>query len=145
VNMRLAVCFAGKKTHFLDLRIKSYGCLKFQGEIWAGRACAVANEKDLTTLIKFCGQGGWIGGAGDRNSGAPTQWRSLTVPRPLVAQAGRPWPAAGGNRRSPAGYGSQPVYIDKLRLCNWKTWNFLELYVTNFAIFTKPLPLKFCK
>jgi hypothetical protein len=26
----------GKKTHFLDLRIKSYRCLKFQGEVWAG-------------------------------------------------------------------------------------------------------------
>jgi hypothetical protein len=39
-----------KKTHFLDLRIKSHGCLKFQGEVWAGRACAGANEKELTTL-----------------------------------------------------------------------------------------------
>jgi hypothetical protein len=48
--------------HFLDLRIKSYGCLKFQGEVWAGRACAVANEKELTTLIKFWGQGGWAEG-----------------------------------------------------------------------------------
>jgi hypothetical protein len=50
VNMRFAASFAGrKKTHFLDLRIKSYGCLKFQGEVWAGRACAAANEKELTT------------------------------------------------------------------------------------------------
>jgi hypothetical protein len=30
VKMRLAVSFAGiKKSNFLDLRIKSYGCLKF--------------------------------------------------------------------------------------------------------------------
>jgi hypothetical protein len=50
VNMRLAASFTGKKkTHFLDLQIKSYGCLKFQGEVWAGRACAAANEKELTT------------------------------------------------------------------------------------------------
>jgi hypothetical protein len=41
VNMRLTVSFTGrKKTHFLDLRIKSYVCLKFQGEVWAGRASA---------------------------------------------------------------------------------------------------------
>jgi hypothetical protein len=66
VNMRPVVSFAGeKKTHFLDLRIKSYGCLKFQGEVWAGRACAAANEKELTTLKKFWGQGGWVvGGKG---------------------------------------------------------------------------------
>jgi hypothetical protein len=50
VNMRLAVSFAGrKKTHFLDLRIKSYGCLKFQGEVWVGRACVGANQQELTT------------------------------------------------------------------------------------------------
>jgi hypothetical protein len=34
VNMRLAISFAGKKNRiFLDLWIKSYGCLKFQGEV----------------------------------------------------------------------------------------------------------------
>jgi hypothetical protein len=36
----------------LDLRIKSYGCLKFQGEVWAGRACAGANQQELTTCAK---------------------------------------------------------------------------------------------
>jgi hypothetical protein len=57
LNMRLIVSFARrKKTHFLDLRIKSYGCLKFQGEVWAGRACAAANEKELTTCAKSRGQ-----------------------------------------------------------------------------------------
>jgi hypothetical protein len=40
----------------LDLRIKSYGCLKIQGEVWAGRACAAANEKELTTCAKNRGQ-----------------------------------------------------------------------------------------
>jgi hypothetical protein len=45
-----------KKTHFLDLRIKSYGCLKFQGEVWVGQACSVANEKELTTWAKNGGQ-----------------------------------------------------------------------------------------
>jgi hypothetical protein len=57
VNIRLALSFAGKqKSCFLDLRIKSYGCLKFQGEVWAGRACAVANQRELTTCIKSGGQ-----------------------------------------------------------------------------------------
>jgi hypothetical protein len=57
LNIRLIVSFAGKKkTHFLDLRIKSYECLKFQGEVWAGRACAAANEKELTTCAKRGGQ-----------------------------------------------------------------------------------------
>jgi hypothetical protein len=55
VNMRLAVSFAGKKMHFLDLQIKSYGCLKFQGEIWAGRACAGTNQQELTTCAKSGG------------------------------------------------------------------------------------------
>jgi hypothetical protein len=50
--------------HFLDLRIKSYGCLKFQGEVWVGWACAAANEKELTTLQEFWGQGGWVEGQG---------------------------------------------------------------------------------
>jgi hypothetical protein len=40
----------------LDLRIKSYGCLKFQGEVWAGRACARANQQELTTCAKSGGQ-----------------------------------------------------------------------------------------
>jgi hypothetical protein len=57
VNMHLIVSFAGrKKTHFLDLRIKSYGCLKFQGEVWAGWACVGANEEELITCAKFWGQ-----------------------------------------------------------------------------------------
>jgi hypothetical protein len=57
VNMRLALSFAGKqKLYFLDLRIKSYGCLKFQGEVWAGRACAGANQQELTTCTKSGGQ-----------------------------------------------------------------------------------------
>jgi hypothetical protein len=55
LNIRLVVSFGGKKTYFLDLRIKSYGCSKFQGEVSAGRACAVANEKELTILQKIWG------------------------------------------------------------------------------------------
>jgi hypothetical protein len=55
--MYLAISFAGKKeSYFLDLRIKSYGCLKFQGEVWAGRACARANQQELTTCAKSGGQ-----------------------------------------------------------------------------------------
>jgi hypothetical protein len=57
VNMRLALSFTGKqKSYFLDLRIKSYGCLKFQGEVWAGRACAGANQQELTPCTKSGGQ-----------------------------------------------------------------------------------------
>jgi hypothetical protein len=86
VNIRLTVSFAGKqKTHYLDLRIKSYGCLKFQGEVWAGRACAAANEEELTACAKFCGQGGWAKGAGGGQSGAPALGRS-----PTAGRGGRP-------------------------------------------------------
>jgi hypothetical protein len=40
----------------LDLRIKSYRCLKFLGEVWAGKACAGANHQELTTCAKEGGQ-----------------------------------------------------------------------------------------
>jgi hypothetical protein len=51
--MHLAVSFAGiQKLYFLDLRIKSYGCLMFLGEAWVGRACAGANQQELTTCAK---------------------------------------------------------------------------------------------
>jgi hypothetical protein len=46
----------GKKSYFLDLRIKSYGCLKFWGEVWVGRACAGANQQELTTSAQKGGQ-----------------------------------------------------------------------------------------
>jgi hypothetical protein len=56
VNMHLAVSFTGvQKSYFLELWIKSYGCLKFLGEVWAGRACAGANEEELTTWRKKIG------------------------------------------------------------------------------------------
>jgi hypothetical protein len=110
VNMRLAVSFAGKqKAHYLDLWIKSYGCLKFEGEVWVGRACAAANEEELTACAKFCGQGGWARGAGDGQSGAPALGRLPTTGRggrPRSAQrsvtAGRAAVARRpGNQRSP--------------------------------------------
>jgi hypothetical protein len=56
VNMCLVVSYGEKRTHFLDIRIKSYGCLKFQGEVWAGRACVGANQQELTTCTKSEGQ-----------------------------------------------------------------------------------------
>jgi hypothetical protein len=57
VDMRLPISFVGIKTsYFLDLRIKSYGCLKFLGKVWVGRACVGANEEELTTCAKFWGQ-----------------------------------------------------------------------------------------
>jgi hypothetical protein len=37
--MRLGISFVGvQKSYFLDLRIKSYGCLKFLGKLRAARA-----------------------------------------------------------------------------------------------------------
>jgi hypothetical protein len=63
--MRLVVSFAKvQKPYFLDLRIKSYGCLKFLGVVWAGRACAGTNEEELTTCAKMWGQRGREDGAG---------------------------------------------------------------------------------
>jgi hypothetical protein len=56
VNIRLSISFAEKKSYFLDLWIKSYGCLKFQEEVWAGRACVGANQQELTTSTKSGGQ-----------------------------------------------------------------------------------------
>jgi hypothetical protein len=58
VKMHLTASFVGKKSYFLDLRIKSYGCLKFLGEIWAGWACVGANEEELTTCVKIWEQRG---------------------------------------------------------------------------------------
>jgi hypothetical protein len=65
LKIRLSASFARKKkSYFLDLRIKSYGCLKFLGEVWAGRACVGANEEELTKHQKIWEQGG--GGKGAR-------------------------------------------------------------------------------
>jgi hypothetical protein len=89
VNMCLVLSFAGKqKSYFLDLRIKSYGCLKFQGEVWAWRACAGANQQELTTCTKSGGQ---------EEKKFQEKWelshrrkcRPAASGRPLVA--GRPW------------------------------------------------------
>jgi hypothetical protein len=112
--MRLAISFAGKKkTHFLDLGIKSYGCLKFQGEVWAGWACDVANEKELTTLQMFWEQGGWAGGGGQGVSMLGDPHRGGRRPRPdqQSAAIGHPDPttATGGDQRLPASHGPPPV------------------------------------
>jgi hypothetical protein len=56
-NMCLAISFARVQiSYFSDVRLKSYGCLKILGEVWAGRACARANEEELTTCAKICGK-----------------------------------------------------------------------------------------
>jgi hypothetical protein len=158
--MRLAISFAGrKKTHYLDLRIKSYGCLKFQGEVWAGRACAAANEEDLTTCAKFCGQGGWARGAQGRHSRAPALGRPTEL-RPAVGDrrsgsgrlashqrspGRRPPTAALGGRRPAIGRGSQPVCTDRLQLWKLRPLRiFFIFFVTNFATKSKPPSLHFC-
>jgi hypothetical protein len=73
-----------KKSYFLDLQIKSYGCLKFLGEVWAGRACAGANEEELTACGKTWGQRSRKEGVGGLDKGGPAQER--------LATASRPWP-----------------------------------------------------
>jgi hypothetical protein len=56
-NMHLAISFAGVQiSYFSNLRIKSYGCLKILGKVWAGRECAAANKEELTTCAKIWGQ-----------------------------------------------------------------------------------------
>jgi hypothetical protein len=149
VNMRLVVSFAGKqKTHYLDLRIKSYGCLKFQGEVWAGRACAAANEEELTACAKFCGQGGWARGAGVDKVGHP-RWggRRRAVgdsgsPGTGDRQSGsgrpstrRPLPSVGGDRRSAAGRGSQPVQATTVDVAPFFLNFFSKKKVTFFLVF----------
>jgi hypothetical protein len=54
--MYLTISFAGIQiSYVLDLRVESYGCLKFLGEVWAGRACAKANQQELMTCTKIWG------------------------------------------------------------------------------------------
>jgi hypothetical protein len=43
----------GKKNVFFGPADQSYGCLKFLGEVWVGRACAGANEEELTNHKKI--------------------------------------------------------------------------------------------
>jgi hypothetical protein len=112
VNMCLAVSFAGKKKmHFFDLWIKSYGCLKFQGEAWAGWACAAANEKELTN----CAKSGW-----QEEKKFPEKMdtaRQVDVStRGRPATSGRcPWVdglGPAGDQRSPAGRESTPQPVE---------------------------------
>jgi hypothetical protein len=94
VNMRLTLSFAGKqKSYFLDLWIKSYGCLKFQGEVWAGRACAGANQQELTTCTKS--------GRKKKNSR-----KMVTCPTGAGVD-----PRPAGDQRLPASRGSTPTPV----------------------------------
>jgi hypothetical protein len=55
--MRLAVSFLWTQiSWFQELQIKSYKCLKFLREVWAGRACIGANQQELTTCAKSGGK-----------------------------------------------------------------------------------------
>jgi hypothetical protein len=57
VKIRLTISVTWVKiSYFLDLRIKSYGCLKLLGEVWAGWACAETNQQESTTCPKFWGR-----------------------------------------------------------------------------------------
>jgi hypothetical protein len=83
--------------HFLDLRIKNYGCLNFLGEVWAGRACAGANEEELTNHKKIWGQEGGGKGQGVTKMEDPWgrgQWLP-TAPQSAVADR---WSVPLGDR-----------------------------------------------
>jgi hypothetical protein len=48
VKMRLTISFAGVQiSYFLDLRIKSYGCLKFLGEVWAAKKLFIFKQSGV--------------------------------------------------------------------------------------------------
>jgi hypothetical protein len=138
--MRLAISFAGKKSYFLDLRIKCYGCLKFLGEVWVGRACVGANEEELTTCAKFWGQE--EGGRENTKKGDSlgNRWsvatdRSTTNGRrPLVApgRATAGWLAVA-RRATMARSGRRPA---GRCLDNW-AWRFFILFL--FNLFFKAL------
>jgi hypothetical protein len=109
VNMRLALSSAGKqKSYFLDLRIKSYGCLKFQGEVRARRACAGANQQELTTCTKSGGQ---------EEKKIQEKWE--LPPQAQVSTSGRRpqvgGPRPAGDQRLPAGRGSTPVPVGQFK------------------------------
>jgi hypothetical protein len=67
--------------YFLDLRFKSYGCLKFLGEVWARRACTGANEEELTICKKIGGRREEERGQGGGNKGGPVGTRPVTSGR----------------------------------------------------------------
>jgi hypothetical protein len=70
VNIRHAISFAWIQfSYFLDLRIKSYGCLKVLGEVWAGQALAQANEVELTKVPKSGGRRRKKGGGNKEKRG----------------------------------------------------------------------------
>jgi hypothetical protein len=83
--------------------------LKFLGNLWVGRACAGANEVELTKVPKSWGRGGKTGEAGWKHGEAKTtKWDPCTVDglqtksRPLVGD----WRAT---RDSAAWTGRRPV------------------------------------
>jgi hypothetical protein len=46
--MRLAISFAGVQiSYFSDLWIKSYGCLKFLGEVWAAKKLFIFKQSGI--------------------------------------------------------------------------------------------------
>jgi hypothetical protein len=127
-----------KKSYFLDLQIKSYWYLKFQGEVWAWRACAGANQQELTTCTKSGGQEEktfqekWelpqrfrrrpaaSGPAGYRRPAVRAQSR----PGDRAPTAGRRpkvgGPGPAGDQRLPAGHESIPAPAGQFKFF----WNF---------------------
>jgi hypothetical protein len=115
VNIRLALNFAGKqKSDFLDLQIKCYGCLKFQGEVWAGRACAAANQQELTTCIKSGGQ---------EEKTFQEKWELPQRLRRQPAAGGRP-AVAPRPRIDTCAYGIVQIFLKFFYLKKIKFWKF---------------------
>jgi hypothetical protein len=108
-----------KKSYCLDLQIKNYGCLKFLGEVWARRACAGANEEELTTCGKIWGQRGRKEGAGGLDKGGPAHERSEAADRAPTSGRWSPltgWPLVTwqpGDQQSPTGREPLPPYTGR--------------------------------
>jgi hypothetical protein len=84
--------------------MKSYGCLKFLGQVWIRRACAGTNEKELTACaqkrgLEFEKRDGSVQKKGLVLRLVGDRWSSdAWVVQPLVRV-----PESAGDQRSPAG------------------------------------------
>jgi hypothetical protein len=65
--------------------MKSYGCLKFLGEVWARQAWARANEVELTKMPKNGGRRRKKGGGRKKKVGLACGWRATTGCQSTVA------------------------------------------------------------
>jgi hypothetical protein len=84
----------------LGAMVQSYGCLKFSGRVWPGRACTGANQQELTTCTKSGGQ---------EKKKIPKKMGRLALCKCRPTAGGQPLvvgPRLAGDQRSLAGRGS---------------------------------------